>query len=83
MAHLGPRRSSIMKQMLRITPSGITGWNEFNATIEGIFTITLHDVYEPSIIKFVDLNSGEFGNDLGGTSTFTMGSPEDDGQELL
>ena len=51
--------------------------DEFNATIEGIFTITLHDVYEPSKPnKFVDLNSSVNLEMIWvEPGTFTMGSP--------
>ena len=51
--------------------------DEFNATVEGNFTVTLTDVYEPSQPNhFVDLQlHRESRNDLGGVRYFTMGSP--------
>ena len=51
--------------------------DEINATIEGIFTITLHDVYEPSKPnKFVGLNSSVNLEMIWvEPGTFTMGSP--------
>ena len=56
--------------------------DELNATVEGNFTVTLLDVYEPSRENHtVELNATVgLGNDLGGTGYFYHGSPNGSGR---